>query len=187
MFGVCAVTFCVVGRRTNEIGLHASELWTNVVARGKASDDLLGRDLASALIDLPILLIALLAIAIDRDEWPYVVPALIFGCCALLATYAGLRIFNITFARGAAPIEGHPGAPQRQDPILNLLAMLTWVIVTAPVFAAAALVPLGPMWLILALPVAAAYGIGLWVFSLRWMGRWLDHHEAELLVRIQAG
>ena len=187
VFGVCAVTFCVVGRRTNEIGLHASELWTNVVARGKASDDLLGRDLASAVIDLPILLIALLAIAIDRDEWPYIVPALIFGCCALLATYAGLRIFNITFAKAQPRSKDTQAAPQRQDAILNLLAMLTWVIVTAPVFALAALVTLAPIWLILSLPVATAYGIGLCIFSLRSMGHRLDHHEAELLVRIQAG
>ena len=58
---------------------------------------------------------------------------------------------------------------------------------TAPVFAIAGLVAASPLWLVLALPVAAAYGIGLWVVSLRWMGGWLDHHQAELLVRIQAG
>lgn len=187
VFGVCAVTFCVVVRRTNEIGLHASELWTNVVARGRASDDLVGRDLASLIIDIPVLLIALLAIAIDRGEWLYVAPALVFGCCALLATYAGLRVFNIKFAKAQPRSKDTQAAPQRQDPVLNFLVILAWILLTAPVFALAALVTLGPIWLVLSLPAALAYGIGLWVFSLRSMGDWLDHHEAELLVRIQAG
>ena len=187
VFGVCAVTFCVVGRRVNEIGLHAAELWTNVVARGRASDDLVGRDLASAVIDLPLLVIALLAIAIDRDEWGYALPALVFGCAALLATYAGLRVFNIKFAKAQPRSKDTQATQQRQDPILTLLAMLTWIMATAPVFAAAALVTLGPGWLIVALPAAAAYGIGIWVGSLRWMGGWLDQHQADLLVRIQGG
>ena len=185
VFGVCAITFCAVGRRVNEIGQHASELWTNVVARGRASDDLLGRDLGSVLIDLPLLLIALLAIAIDRGELAYLLPALVFGCSALLATYAGLRVFNIKFAKAQPRSKDTQAAQQPQDPVLTLLALVTWVLATAPVFAAAALVTLGPAWLILALPAAAAYGIGAWIVSLRWMGRWLDQHQADLLVRIQ--
>lgn len=186
VLGVCAVSFCVIGHRTNEIGLHASALWTNVVAPGKASDDLIGRDLASAIIDIPILLIALLAIAIDRGDWVYAVPALAFGCCALLATYAGMRVFNVKFANSQPRSKDTQTTPPRQDPGLNLLAILTWILATAPVFALAALVTLDPIWLIVSLPVAAAYGIGMWLVSLRWMGDWLDHHEAELLISIQS-
>ncbi|MEP6561351.1 MAG: hypothetical protein ABJD68_09800, partial [Nakamurella sp.] len=99
--------------------------------------------------------------------------------------YAGMRVFNIKLAKAQPRSKDTQATQQRQDPILNLLAILTWVVVTAPVFAAAALVELGPQWLILALPAATAYGLGLWVFSLRWMGGWLDQHQAELLVRIQ--
>jgi len=188
VFGVCAISFCAVGRRVNEIGLHASELWTNVVAPGRSADDLVGRDVASAIIDLPVVVIALLAIALDRGEWSYVLPALVLGVSAVLATYAGLRVFNVTFAKAQPRSKDTAPTQQRQSPILNLLAMLTWIIATAPVFAAAALVAaFGAGWLILALPAAAVYGIGLWVLSLRWMGGWLDRHQAELLVRIQGG
>jgi len=188
VFGVCAISFCAVGRRVNEIGLHASELWTNVVAPGRAADDLVGRDLASAIIDLPVVVIALLAIAVDRGEWSYVLPALVFGASAVLATYGGLRVFNVAFAKAQPRSKDAAATPQRQSPLLNLLALLTWIISTTPVFAAAALVAaFGTEWLIVALPAAVAYSGGLWVISLRSVGRWLDQHEAALLVRIQGG
>ena len=140
VFGVCAISFCVVGRRVNEIGLHAAELWTNVVAPGRAADDLVGRDLASAVVDIPLLVVALLAIATDRGEWSALLPALMFGCCAVLATYAGLRVFNVIFAKAEPRSKDTQATRQRQEPMLNLLAMLTWILATAPVFAAAALV-----------------------------------------------
>ena len=34
VFGVCAVSFIAVGHRLNEIRIHSSALWMNVVARG---------------------------------------------------------------------------------------------------------------------------------------------------------
>lgn len=186
VFGVCSVSFIVIGRRLNEIGIHSSALWMNVVARGRASNDLIGRDLASVIIDLPVLLIALAAIAIDRDDITYVLPAFVFGAASLLATYAGLRVFNVKMAQGEPRSKDTAAEPAKPDALLNLSAMVTWILVAAPVFAAAALpAALGADWLFLALPAVVIYAVGIWYASLRWMGRWLDQHQAELLVGIQ--
>jgi hypothetical protein len=187
VFGVCTVSFIAVGHRLNEIGIHSSALWMNVVARGRASNDLIGRDLASALIDVPVLLIALAAIAIDRGEWSYVLPALCFGAASLAAAYAGLRVFNIKMARGEPRSKDTAAGQNKPSPLLNLTAMAVWILAVAPVFAAAALpAALGAGWLFLAVPAAVLYAGGIWYASLRWMGQWLDQHQADLLVRIES-
>lgn len=187
VFGVCAVSFIVVGHRLNEIGIHSSALWMNVVARGRASDDLIGRDLASVVIDLPVLLIALVAIAVDRGEVTFAVPALIFGCSSLAAAYAGLRIFNVFMARGEPRSKDTAAGQNRPSPLLNLTAMVTWIVAVTPVFAAAALpAALGAGWLWVAIPAAVLYAGGVWFASLRWIGQWLDRHQAEWLVRIDS-
>jgi hypothetical protein len=38
--------------------------------------------------------------------------------------------------------------------------------------------------LIVTVPAAVIYAGGIWYATLRWIGRWLDQHQAELLVRI---
>lgn len=185
VFGVCAVSYIIVGRRLNEIGIHSSALWMNVVARGRASNDLLGRDLASVVIDLPVLVIALAAIAIYRGELTYVLPAFVFGGASLVAAYAGLRVLNVMMARGEPRSKDTATSQNRPSPVLALTAMVTWILSTAPVFAAAAVPAVfGAGWLILAVPGAVIYATGVWYGSLRWMGQWLDRHQAELLVRI---
>lgn len=187
VFGVCAVSFIVVGRRLNEIGSHSSALWMNVVARGRAADDLIGRDLASVIIDLPVLLIALAAIAIYRGEVTYVLPAFSFGAASLVAAYAGMRVFNVTMARGEPSSKDAAAGHTRSSPLLNLSAMVSWIVVVAPVFVLAALTTaFGAGWLIVTIPGVVIYAGGLWYASLHWIGRWLDQHQAELLVRIES-
>ncbi len=186
VFGVCSVSFIVVGRRLNEIGLHSSALWTNVVARGRASDDLIGRDLGSVLVDVPIRLPALAVIAIDRAELTYVLPALIFGLASLAAAYAGMRVFNVKLAQGEPRSKDTATGPNRPNPFLNAIALATWIVSTATVFALAALpAAQGAGWLYLTVPAAIVYAAGAWYASLRWIGRWLDLHQAELLIRIE--
>ena len=58
-------------------------------------------------LDLPVLLIALAAIAIYRGELTYVLPAFIFGGASLAAAYAGMRIFNVRWLR-ASPAQRTP-------------------------------------------------------------------------------
>ena len=185
VFGVCSVSFIIVGRRLNEIGIHSSALWMNVVARGRASSDLIGRDLASLVVDLPVLVAALVAIAIYRGDPTYVLPALATGVASLVAAYAGMRVFNVKLARGEPRSKDTAAAPTRPDPLLNLAALLAWIVAVAPVYALAALpAALGPDWLLVTVPGALVYAAGIWYAGLRWIGSWLDQHEADLLVRI---
>ena len=116
VFGVCAVSFIAVGHRLNEIGIHSSALWMNVVARGRASNDLIGRDLASALIDVPVLLIALAAIAIDRGEWSYVLPALCFRGGEPGGRLCGTAGLQYQDGPRGAPLEGHRRRAEQAEP-----------------------------------------------------------------------
>ena len=187
VFGVCSVSYVAVARRLNEIGIHSSALWMNVVARGRASSDLIGRDLAGLVVDLPVLLVALAVIAIDRGEVAFVLPALIFGCASLAAAYAGIRVVNVKLARGEPRSQDTAAGQARPDPVVNMVSLLTWIVVVAPVFAAAAVPAVyGAGWLFVTVPAAVVYAGGIWYGSLRWIGPWLDQHQAELLVRIES-
>jgi hypothetical protein len=44
----------------------------------------------------------------------------------------------------------------------------------------------GASWLFVTVPAAVIYAATIWYASLRWMGQWLDQHQAELLVRIES-
>lgn len=96
-----------------------------------------------------------------------------------------MRVFNVKMAQGEPRSKDTAAGQNKPNPLLNLSAMVTWIIVTAPVFAAAALpAAQGAGWLIVTVPAAVVYAGGIWYATLRWIGQWLDQHQAELLVRI---
>jgi hypothetical protein len=76
-------------------------------------------------LDLPVLLVALAAIAIYRGELTYVLPAFIFGGASLAAAYAGMRIFNVKMAQGEPRSKDTAAGPNKPNPLLNLSAMVT--------------------------------------------------------------
>jgi hypothetical protein len=90
-------------------------------------------------------------------------------------------------AQGKPRSKDTADGPNKPDPLLNLSAMVTEMIVTAPVLAAAALpAARGAGWSIVTVPAATIYAGGIWYATLRWIGRWLDQHQAEHLVRIES-
>jgi hypothetical protein len=67
-------------------------------------------------LDLPVLLVALAAIAIYRGELTYVLPAFIFGGASLAAAYAGMRIFNVKMAQGEPRSKDTAAGPNKPNP-----------------------------------------------------------------------
>ena len=183
VFGVAAVPFVVLFRRVNEYGMSSSARWMSAVAGGRASDDLWGRDLANALIDIPLTVLVGIALAAIGGGWLFLGPALIVGGGAILAVYGAMHVVSIRMAKGTPTgKDSEQVAQARQDPLLALAGMFATVIVLAPIIAGAVAAANSSTGLLMAVvPVAVAYGFALWWGSLRWIGGWLDANEADLL------
>jgi hypothetical protein len=184
--GATALTVITIARRGNEIGMHAGALWQNVVAPGRAADDLLGRDLVALWVDAPLVAVTALGIAAFTGGWVILPGALVAGAAAILAAYAAMAVIAVRLAQ-PQPVtkDGTPSPNSRMNPIVALASMALWALALAPVFALLAIPgSAGEAWLAIAAPLALLYGFAVWWTTHRILGRWLDENQATLLNRL---
>lgn len=181
--GVVGLTIVTMGRRGNELGVHAPALWQNVIAPGRSADDLVGRDLAALWIDGILVGGAAVIITAITGGWLVLPGILVAGGGAILVSYAIVRIIAVRLAQPAPSAkDGGPNQTSGQNPLVSVATIVAWGVTMAPVFAVLSVpAALGEGWLALAAPLAFLYGAALWWVTLRWLGRWLDEHQADLL------
>ncbi|MEV0938889.1 ABC transporter permease [Micromonospora wenchangensis] len=166
----------------NQFGFDGSAYAANVVAGVPGRLELRARMTAFSVYVLPMLGVVSLIISgvLGRPEW--------FGVAAgaLLASYGvGLAINGFISVLGAysLPETSNPFAMNTGSGIaksmLTLLSMVGSAAAAVPMVVAAGL--LGDVWLWLALPVGAAYGVGAALLGAYLAGDVLDRRMPELL------
>ncbi|MFY1686092.1 ABC transporter permease [Micromonospora sp. WMMD730] len=166
----------------NQFGFDGSAYAANVVAGVPGRLELRARMTAFSVYVLPMLGVVSLIISgvLGRPEW--------FGVAAgaLLASYGvGLAINGFISVLGAysLPETSNPFAMNSGSGIaksmLTLLSMVGSAAAAVPMVVAAGL--LGDVWLWLALPVGAAYGVGAALLGAYLAGDVLDRRMPELL------
>ncbi|MET8305747.1 ABC transporter permease [Micromonospora sp. NPDC005173] len=169
----------------NQFGFDGSAYAVNVVAGVPGRVELRARMTAFSLYVLPMLAVVavVLSVVLGRPGW--------IGLTAgsLAATYgAGLAVNSFVSVLGAysLPETSNPFAMNSGAGIakglLTLLAMVISAVVAVPMVVAAAL--LGDVWLWLALPVGAAYGLGAALLGAYLAGDVLDRRQPELLATV---
>ncbi|WSZ94156.1 ABC transporter permease [Micromonospora sp. NBC_00858] len=169
----------------NQFGFDGSAYAVNVVAGVPGRVELRARMTAFSLYVLPMLAVVavVLSVVLGRPGW--------IGLTAgsLAATYgAGLAVNSFVSVLGAysLPETSNPFAMNSGAGIakglLTLLAMVISAVVAVPMVVAAAL--LGDVWLWLALPVGAAYGLGATLLGAYLAGDVLDRRQPELLATV---
>ena len=169
----------------NQFGFDGSAYAANVVAGVPGRVELRARMTAFSLYVVPML-------ARGRGR-----VAVVLGgragsgsrSAALFATYgAGLAVNSFVSVLGAYslpetsnPFAMNSGAGVAKS-LLTLLAMLASAVAAVPMVVAAAL--LGDVWLWLALPVGAAYGLGAALLGAYLAGDVLDRRQPELLATV---
>jgi len=174
----------------NQFGADGAAYWSNIVASGDPQDDLAGKSLALALPTLTLVTAVSLLIAAITGGWAWVPLTL---CLAVGLLGAALAVGMFTSVHSAFPLPGGTtnlwgGRGSGQGcavGMTQLLAMLAAGVLCVPL---GVLVGIGVAWwhpaLVLAAPVAVAYGVALWRFGLFLAGDWLRGHQPDLLAAL---
>ncbi|WP_019870116.1 hypothetical protein [Salinispora oceanensis] len=170
----------------NQFGFDGSAYAAHVVVGVPGAVELRARIAAFSLYLLPLVLLisgVLALLVLGQPGW--------IGLTAgsLLATFgAGLAVNTLLSVLGAFslpetsnPFAMNSGAGVARS-LLAILSMLASAVAVIPMVAAAAL--LGDVWLWLALPVGAAYGLGAALLGAYLAGDVLDRRQPELLATI---
>ncbi|MGC5018931.1 ABC transporter permease [Micromonospora sp. DT47] len=169
----------------NQFGFDGSAYAANVVAGVPGRLELRARMTAFSTYVVPMLGVVSVVITVVLGEPGWI------GVAAgtLLAAYgAGLAINGFISVLGAYslpetsnPFAMNTGAGMAKS-LLTLLSMVASAAAAVPMVVAAAL--LGDVWLWLALPVGAAYGLGAALLGSYLAGDVLDHRMPELLAAV---
>jgi ABC-2 type transport system permease protein len=173
----------------NGAGLFAmdrSAYWMNAVAPGDPSQDLLGKNQALALINLPVFVFIAVGLAAFTKGWAYL-PLTIALAAGVFAVVLGLG--NIASVRLAQPMpESTTNVWAMRSgqgcgtAMVMLLVLMAMQILVAPL---GVMVLLGlTVWrplLVVTAPVAVAYGLAVYLVGFRIASNWLRQHQPELL------
>jgi ABC-2 type transport system permease protein len=172
-----------------QFGIDRTAYWMNVVASGDPQDDLVGKNAAIALVNLPAFLGISLAVAALTHGWVYLPVALGTGLGVL---GVALGVGNVTSVRLAQPTPESPTNLWAQrtgtgfgTAFIMLGVLLVSQLLVAPV---AALVLIGlyawtPM-LAVAVPLSIGWGATIYLIGRHIAAGWLRRHEAELLAAL---
>ncbi|MEU5944349.1 ABC transporter permease [Micromonospora sp. NPDC047465] len=169
----------------NQFGFDGSAYAANVVAGVPGQLELRARMAAFSIYLLPMLAVISVVVAVVLGEPGWI--GLMAG--TLVATYgAGLAVNTFVSVLGAYslpetsnPFALNSGAGVAKS-FLTLLSMLASAVAAVPMVVAAGL--LGDVWLWLALPVGAAYGLGAALLGAYLAGDVLDRRMPELLATV---
>ncbi len=178
----------------NQFGGDGPAAWMNVAATGRPRDDLLGKNLALALVTLSFVGLVAITLAALTGGWLYL-PAT--AGLAVAVVGAILAVGNVVSVRLPLPVQrsrtnlwGAPGgaggalfALLVQILGLTVLGMLVLPIVVGVAIGGR----FGAAGLAVAVVLAAAYGLGLWRVGLLVADERLAGGEPDLLAALEAG
>ncbi|MBK5294040.1 MAG: hypothetical protein JJE04_20485 [Acidobacteriia bacterium] len=175
----------------NQFGLDGAAYWMNVVAGNDPRRDLVGKNLAVALVALPATAVVATIAAAITGGWPYIPLALLGG---VAGCGAALGVANVISVRAPVPQPenltnawaGRGGGQSMSAGLTQLAAMLLVAVILAPlgaffVFSATKWTP----GLFIAGPLSVGYGALVWRRGLESAVRWLWWREAELLQKVR--
>jgi ABC-2 type transport system permease protein len=170
----------------NQFASDRAAYWMNVVATGDPRADLVGKNLAGALVNIPVFLLVAIALAALTGGWAYVPLAI---CLAIGALGTSFALGNIASTRAAQPLPesttnlwGTATGQGCGTALLQLAALVLHFALIVPILllVIAGLTIWRPLLLVAGI-ASVAYGAVLYGIGLRISSAWLRGHEPELL------
>lgn len=190
LFAMAAATLLSV-IALNQFGLDGAAYWMNIVAGNDPRRDLLGKNIAVALIAIPATAVVATIVAALTGGWVYI-PLAIAGGVA--GCGGALGVANIVSVKAPAPQpenmsnawSGGGGGQSMAAGVTQFGALLLVAVLLAPLggFIGFSAITWSP-GLFIAVPLSLGYGALLWYAGLRWSIRHLWWRQAELLQAIR--
>jgi ABC-2 type transport system permease protein len=173
----------------NQFGFDGGALWLDVVAGQVVRAELIGKNVATAVMVVPGILVAAVVLAAFSGGWLFVPAAVVLGVAGV---GVGLSVANVTSVRLPQRLPdtrspfGRGGSGNGCVTVLAvMLAMAIQALLLSPVVIAAAIaVVVNPWLLAVVAPAAAGYGFLLWRAGLRVAGEWAWWRQPELLLAV---
>ena len=184
------VSFMFAGTTSlNAFGMDGPPYWANVVAGNDPRADLLGKNLATAALGLPITALVAVGLAVPSNGWGYVPLVVALGAGVI---GVGLGVGNVASVRAPQPVAATPSNPWANTSgqgcatgMLSMLAFLGEIVLMIPV---AVLIAIGlAAWtpaLAIGAVLAVVWGGVVWWLGLRSASRWVWWRLPELLAAV---
>jgi ABC-2 type transport system permease protein len=176
----------------NQFGFDGAAYWAHVAAGADPRGDLIGRNLASMLTGTLTTAALAVVLAAVTGGWPYVPVALCLGAGVLALSLGVADVVSVRFAYPLPEDATNLWAVQGTGQgclvgVVQMVAFAVQGVLVAPLLAVvvAGLV-VWPPALVLACPLAIAYGFFLWRAGLGLGAAWLTGHQPELLTALSA-
>jgi ABC-2 type transport system permease protein len=184
------MAFLAAQNSLNQFGFDGPAYWTQVAAGADPRGDLGGRNLATMLTGTLATAALALVLAAVTGGWLYVPVALCLGVGVLALSLGVADVVSVRFAYPLPEDASNLWAVQGtgQGCLVGVVQMVAFAIQGILLLPLAALVVAGlvlwPPALVLACPLAIAYGAWLWRVGLGLGAAWLDGHQPELLTAL---
>ncbi len=170
----------------NSFGFDGTAIWMDISAGVDVDTNLVGRNLAAAVLGVPVLIAVAIAMAALSHHWAHLPVTLALGACVLGVT---IGVGNVTSVRAPVllPDLATNSFASRSGQgcavgLVHLAAIASIAILTAPIVAltGAGLAGWGP-GLVLAVPCSLAYGVAACLLGRSVARRSVAGREPELL------
>jgi len=178
IFGIAAL---------NQYAFDGPRFWTHVAAGDDARADLLGKNIETALVALPIATVVAVAVAAVSGGWVFVVPVIVLAAAAI-GVQLGIGNVTSVVMPVAMPDSGTSAwanntAQGMQVIVPALLGLLVTTVVIGPFVALTGYLAGRPV-IVLVMAAEAALGWGAWRLGLRIAVRRSAGRQPELLAQL---
>ena len=172
----------------NSFGLDGPGYWVHVSAGPDPRGDLVGKNLALVLQVLPLVAGAAVALAAVSGGWLYVPGAIVLALACVATQMAVGNVVSVILPQPVSQSSNPWGMSSGQGCLTGLLVMLAMgaeMLLLLPAAVGTTITAVfRPAWLVVVIPVIAAYGAGLWWAGLGLAAARLRGREPELLAKI---
>ncbi len=174
---------------SNQYGLDGAAAWLDMVAGRTARTVLIGKNVAVAIVVLPIVVVVGTVVAALTGGWAYLPGAVGFALAGVGAGVATGNVISVRFPlrlpESRSPFAGAGGGQGCTTGLILTICLLAQNLLLLPVVGAGLVsVALGPASLLATVPLALAYGGLLWWAGLHVATSYADDHQPELLALV---
>lgn len=191
VFAPAALGLMSALQAVNLFGHDRGAVWLLVSAGGPHHRDVAGKSLGHIAAATAVLVPVVLALAALTGGWAQVVPAIV-AVLSLQLTAHGVGALASVLAPAPMPhstsnVWASSSGVGCSTALLQMVAMLAQAVLLAPVIAGTgATALLAPAWLPLALVLATAYAVGVWLAGVRLAALRLDARAPEFVAALSA-
>lgn len=153
---------------SNLFGVDGRAIWMDLLAAPSLKPILWGKTIAHAIIVVPILVVMVVALAVWKDGWRYVIPGATlaiasFGCISGTVAWGSVRHAMPLPDVAGNPFGGQASGQTASQAFMLMFSLLVGFIAALPVLGLVIGLSLVQWWLgILTAPIAIGWGFWIW-------------------------